>query len=137
MKLKQPCCMALTAIGMLTLAVTKITGAVRRRSTILSSTSKPLIAGMRTSSTMHDGRLLSNASRNSAPSEKQAHSSWTLLKSHSREVRIPWSRSEEHTSELQSLMRISYAVFCLKQENYTIHTETHIQPTRLYLYTTL
>src|SRR3546814_3192457 len=28
-------------------------------------------------------------------------------------------RSEEHTSELQSLMRISYAVFCLKQTNYT------------------
>src|SRR3546814_4403250 len=31
-------------------------------------------------------------------------------------------RSEEHTSELQSLMRISYAVFCLKKKNYT-HTE--------------
>src|SRR3546814_3189899 len=30
-----------------------------------------------------------------------------------------WSRSEEHTSELQSLMRISYAVFCLKKKNYT------------------
>src|SRR3546814_3024963 len=28
----------------------------------------------------------------------------------------PW-RSEEHTSELQSLMRISYAVFCLKKKN--------------------
>src|SRR3546814_3170496 len=28
-------------------------------------------------------------------------------------------RSEEHTSELQSLMRISYAVFCLKTKNYT------------------
>src|SRR3546814_3319442 len=27
------------------------------------------------------------------------------------------ARSEEHTSELQSLMRISYAVFCLKQQN--------------------
>src|SRR3546814_4637711 len=27
-------------------------------------------------------------------------------------------RSEEHTSELQSLMRISYAVFCLKKKNY-------------------
>src|SRR3546814_3924432 len=27
-------------------------------------------------------------------------------------------RSEEHTSELQSLMRISYAVFCLKKNNY-------------------
>src|SRR3546814_2777667 len=28
-------------------------------------------------------------------------------------------RSEEHTSELQSLMRISYAVFCLKKTKYT------------------
>src|SRR3546814_10907664 len=35
-------------------------------------------------------------------------------------VRVPlivsWPRSEEHTSELQSLMRISYAVFCLKKK---------------------
>src|SRR3546814_10633839 len=31
-------------------------------------------------------------------------------------------RSEEHTSELQSLMRISYAVFCLKKKNTTQHT---------------
>src|SRR3546814_5710790 len=30
-------------------------------------------------------------------------------------------RSEEHTSELQSLMRISYAVFCLKKKNHTTH----------------
>src|SRR3546814_1523372 len=30
---------------------------------------------------------------------------------------VPVSRSEEHTSELQSLMRISYAVFCLKKKN--------------------
>src|SRR3546814_8938322 len=30
-----------------------------------------------------------------------------------------FSRSEEHTSELQSLMRISYAVFCLKKKNTT------------------
>src|SRR3546814_4692040 len=29
-------------------------------------------------------------------------------------------RSEEHTSELQSLMRISYAVFCLKKKNKTM-----------------
>src|SRR3546814_3223891 len=29
---------------------------------------------------------------------------------------IAWARSEEHTSELQSLMRISYAVFCLKKK---------------------
>src|SRR3546814_10075654 len=32
-----------------------------------------------------------------------------------------WARSEEHTSELQSLMRISYAVFCLKKKNTTSH----------------
>src|SRR3546814_1918988 len=33
-------------------------------------------------------------------------------------------RSEEHTSELQSLMRISYAVFCLKKQN-TIQKQTN------------
>src|SRR3546814_1782034 len=32
------------------------------------------------------------------------------------------ARSEEHTSELQSLMRISYAVFCLKKKKETSHT---------------
>src|SRR3546814_3833079 len=31
-------------------------------------------------------------------------------------------RSEEHTSELQSLMRISYAVFCLKKKNKEVNT---------------
>src|SRR3546814_1375133 len=35
---------------------------------------------------------------------------------HRRLRRCPISRSEEHTSELQSLMRISYAVFCLKKK---------------------
>src|SRR3546814_10098886 len=33
-------------------------------------------------------------------------------------------RSEEHTSELQSLMRISYAVFCLKKKKNTEHNKT-------------
>src|SRR3546814_2120676 len=44
-----------------------------------------------------------------------------------REI-IATARSEEHTSELQSLMRISYAVFCLKK---TTHRDnnTHIQTT--------
>src|SRR3546814_18339773 len=36
-------------------------------------------------------------------------------------------RSEEHTSELQSLMRISYAVFCLKKKNYTQYTTSQVQ----------
>src|SRR3546814_10752294 len=51
------------------------------------------------------------------------------------ETGIPWNdrsgdrlrdRSEEHTSELQSLMRISYAVFCLKKKK----TTTKIQQTQ-------
>src|SRR3546814_3574327 len=40
------------------------------------------------------------------------------------------SRSEEHTSELQSLMRISYAVFCLKKKNNTRKTKNMTQITR-------
>src|SRR3546814_4680460 len=34
-------------------------------------------------------------------------------------------RSEEHTSELQSLMRNSYAVFCLKKKNHRTQCHTH------------
>src|SRR3546814_2382383 len=50
----------------------------------------------------------------------------------SRRMIMADSRSEEHTSELQSLMRISYAVFCLKKKKTTkkythIHTERHNQ----------
>src|SRR3546814_7795462 len=39
------------------------------------------------------------------------------------------SRSEEHTSELQSLMRISYAVFCLKKKKKTKYTKQHNKQT--------
>src|SRR3546814_10202308 len=40
-------------------------------------------------------------------------------------LRAGRGRSEEHTSELQSLMRISYAVFCLKKKNTHKHTIIH------------
>src|SRR3546814_1385424 len=43
---------------------------------------------------------------------------WSLLPSY---ISRPVLRSEEHTSELQSLMRISYAVFCLKKKNIQIN----------------
>src|SRR3546814_10247473 len=47
---------------------------------------------------------------------------WTSLAHESNWIFVlARSRSEEHTSELQSLMRISYAVFCLKKKN-TKHT---------------
>src|SRR3546814_10797491 len=38
-------------------------------------------------------------------------------------------RSEEHTSELQSLMRISYAVFCLKKKKNTTYTKNKLLST--------
>src|SRR3546814_6227082 len=49
-----------------------------------------------------------------------------------RKRRIDPARSEEHTSELQSLMRISYAVFCLKKKihqhtTYNTQNLTHIK----------
>src|SRR3546814_8863146 len=51
-------------------------------------------------------------------------------------VALPW-RSEEHTSELQSLMRISYAVFCLKKKHISLfvyhgHQHSKIHPMRQY-----
>src|SRR3546814_2303070 len=55
-------------------------------------------------------------------------------------TRAPSRRSEEHTSELQSLMRISYAVFCLKKKKnaqtdnmykYNTHNNTYSHRTIL------
>src|SRR3546814_4635405 len=48
---------------------------------------------------------------------------WQLVSLHEVPV-SPSIRSEEHTSELQSLMRISYAVFCLKKKNKTKRNKT-------------
>src|SRR3546814_5703836 len=57
-----------------------------------------------------------------APSRAFARQRWYVDRAgrprtfrHSASLRPQW-RSEEHTSELQSLMRISYAVFCLKKK---------------------
>src|SRR3546814_4995147 len=41
------------------------------------------------------------------------------------------ARSEEHTSELQSLMRISYAVFCLKKKKNNKQDQNHGRHSRL------
>src|SRR3546814_6357520 len=51
--------------------------------------------------------------------EEQVHerAAGDLRQGHLLRRRQPQDRSEEHTSELQSLMRISYAVFCLKKKN--------------------
>src|SRR3546814_8946996 len=48
------------------------------------------------------------------------------LRSQRHRHRVPAARSEEHTSELQSLMRTSYAVFCLqKKQLFAIFIYTH------------
>src|SRR3546814_5295093 len=54
--------------------------------------------------------------RSCAVSNASRHPICTGVLSTHRRPRLPPSRSEEHTSELQSLMRISYAVFCLKKK---------------------
>src|SRR3546814_10081965 len=50
-----------------------------------------------------------------------------------REERRLWPRSEEHTSELQSLMRISYAVFCLKKKTHKYTTKENINISNNYI----
>src|SRR3546814_9767925 len=42
-----------------------------------------------------------------------------------KELQDHWDRSEEHTSELQSLMRISYDVFCLKKQKNNQNHQQH------------
>src|SRR3546814_4372879 len=42
-----------------------------------------------------------------------------------KDIPLALGRSEERTSELQSLMRISYAVFCWKKKTHETHTQPH------------
>src|SRR3546814_5330043 len=53
-----------------------------------------------------------------------AHRPWRKVTVTRRRTAVDFAeqmRSEEHTSELQSLMRISYAVFCLKKKKHNTH----------------
>src|SRR3546814_10307397 len=71
-----------------------------------------------------------------APKAPNKPDRWYFCERHAAEYNRNWNyfegltaeeaRSEEHTSELQSLMRISYAVFCLKKK-ITLAHKTHCQ----------
>src|SRR3546814_20002599 len=82
-----------------------------------------------------DALPISNSARNSPfrPSGSAATSSPATATKARRRCRSPTKqrcsrcRSEEHTSELQSLMRISYAVFCLKKKKWTTKSKNHNQ----------
>src|SRR3546814_1374895 len=73
--------------------------------------------------------------RSFAPGPRGSVSDQALAQENGRRERRPFrcwrlprgatARSEEHTSELQSLMRISYAVFCLKKKNQPSHNSTY------------
>src|SRR3546814_5142003 len=68
----------------------------------------------------------------SGPSPSPCHSSKHPLtgSAFSPGLRNVTMRSEEHTSELQSLMRISYAVFCLKKKQNTLHYINYLYQSR-------
>src|SRR3546814_1204019 len=77
-------------------------------------------------------------------SERTAENTWrrigSLLDAFSPQERANYFRSEEHTSELQSLMRSSYAVYCLKKNSQTTknkHTDYSPQENRQLKQTTL
>src|SRR3546814_5309427 len=62
----------------------------------------------------------------SSPAEVARHLIVSGLDDLTKTGVLPNDRSEEHTSELQSLMRISYAVFCLKKKKKTKIQTTHV-----------
>src|SRR3546814_5575260 len=73
------------------------------------------IEGQRKNFEVH--RLVCEAFHGPAPDGQQAaHKDGVRARDRSQSFSWQCRRSEEHTSELQSLMRISYAVFCLKKK---------------------
>src|SRR3546814_8718434 len=90
----------------------------------------PLLAGRAASSTVMKRSTRSLTCNVDMPARSCSSSISKTDASSLPETRISASssdRSEEHTSELQSLMRISYAVFCLKKKTNTkqMHMSTH------------
>src|SRR3546814_9411058 len=76
--------------------------------------------------TASDAALIAEPSRIAYGTSKGAVITFTkyIATQHGRQgIRCNCIRSEQHTSELQSLMRISYAVFCLKKKK--IHSTFH------------
>src|SRR3546814_3629474 len=78
----------------------------------------------------HMGRLIGEPAAGSRPNAKNiyvSHCQTSLGIAYSYFKNSRYKRSEEHTSELQSLMRISYAVFCLKKKKTQQHKTTTIK----------
>src|SRR3546814_9898275 len=81
-------------------------------------------------------RSLSSLRLSSRPSDRREREPGTMVRPGAEPLHGPRIalaparlRSEEHTSELQSLIRISYAVFCLKKKNQTHKRHDHTPKT--------
>src|SRR3546814_5470163 len=104
-------------------------GLERFRAAIEADDSDALTDIMSRANAARDYFLALNAGASYVRARQQEKDSVSQTAEHSSQLqfqlqpggRLP-GRSEEHTSELQSLMRISYAVFCLKTNNATITT---------------
>src|SRR3546814_6475802 len=68
----------------------------------------------------------SQAARSTVEGESAAPRTWTAVTGSYGGWSSTAARSEEHTSELQSLMRISYAVFCLKKKKNKNNSSTQV-----------
>src|SRR3546814_3006731 len=70
---------------------------------------------------VHLGRVEPELQEHGETEQEREHAdaqeSWRIEVEQAEQVQNVQRRSEEHTSELQSLMRSSYAVFCLKKQN--------------------
>src|SRR3546814_7274242 len=96
---------------------TRVTGVTTRKPDVSSATGSPrrlsIVARWAASTTAATTRSLLSSSK-AVPTGAVAIAATSDSSNTQPECKI---RSEEHTSELQSLMRISYAVFCLKKQN--------------------
>src|SRR3546814_7364390 len=83
----------------------------------LSDALKPLLARLQMpvmKAALNDPKFFADAAH---PARRASNSLYELaLQLGANGAKVPDHRSEEHTSELQSLMRISYAVFCLQKK---------------------
>src|SRR3546814_6924680 len=82
-----------------------------------------VVAGATNTANANNERILGSIQQNLiAKADIKDQIGWSTDRA-LRAVRRQFSRSEEHTSELQSLMRISYAVFCLKKKKNIYHNK--------------
>src|SRR3546814_3934834 len=96
--------------------------------TLVRSPRSGRIKTSRTFSSPTSGRpTRKSPTRSPAPSTATCSSRATLTSTKGTSIGRRSRRSEEHTSELQSLMRISYAVFCLKTKKTKYNTTTQRQ----------